>query len=174
MLYILISTIILLALILIFYTYLFNKFQNLIIKINEAEININSALNKKFDLLNRSIAVMKGNAKINKEILENIVKLRSRKIDDFELDKELETAEADFNIIKEEYRSLEEVDNFSKICDSLKEAKEQLIAAKLYYNDCVIQYNKLIRYFPSNVLTIFLKYKEKRFHQNIDAYLNNK
>jgi LemA protein len=170
MIYVIIITIVILAIILGFYIYIFNNFQNLAIKINEAETNINSALNKKFDLLNRSISVVKGNIKIKNEILENIVKLRSRKMDDFELDKELEAAEAEFNIIKEENQSLKEINNFNKICSTLTEAKEQLVAAKLYYNDCVVKYNKLIRYFPSNILALIFKYKEKPFYQNVDIY----
>ncbi len=166
--------IIIIGLILIFYTFIYNNFQNLFIKINEAEININSALNKKFDLLNRSIKVIKGNVKIDKDILEIIVKLRSRKIDDFELDKELDEAEIEFKSIKDEFESLSDVDNFKKICSSLKDTKEQLIAAKLYYNDCVVRFNKLIRYFPSNILAFILKYREKPFHQNVEMYMNNK
>lgn len=172
MVYILI-TIIIVCLVLIFYTYIFNNFQNLLIRINEAEINVNSALNKKFDLLNRSISIVKANTKLEKEILENIVKLRARKIDDFELDKELDMAIEEFNALKNEYSDLNKIDNFKKIKTSLEETKEQLLAAKLYYNDCVVKYNKLIRYFPSNLLAIILKYKEKPFHQNIDSFLTN-
>ena len=111
--YILIA-IIIIAMILIFYAYVYNNFQHLIIRLNEAEVNINSALNKKFDLLNRSINVVKGNLKIEREILENIVKLRSRKIDDFELDKELEIAEEEFISIKNEFAELDKADNFKK------------------------------------------------------------
>ncbi|MGI6324906.1 MAG: LemA family protein [Bacilli bacterium] len=171
--YILIA-IIIIAMILIFYAYVYNNFQHLIIRLNEAEVNINSALNKKFDLLNRSINVVKGNLKIEREILENIVKLRSRKIDDFELDKELEIAEEEFISIKNEFAELDKVDNFKKIGALLIETKEQLIAAKLYYNDCAIKYNKLIRYFPSNILAFIFKYKEKPFHQNIDSFSKEK
>lgn len=157
-------------LILIFYTYIFNNFETLIIKISEAEVNVNSALNKKFDLLNRSINIIKANTKISKDILENVIKLRSRKINDFELDKELETAEIEFNSIKQEYTSLKETEVFFKLCSSLDETNEQLIAAKLYYNDYIVIYNQLVRCFPSNILANFFKYKEKSFHQNIDLY----
>jgi len=165
--------VVILALILIFYAYIFNHFQYLLIKITEAETNINSALNKKFDLLNRSIAIIKANTKINKEILENIIKLRSRKINDFELDKELDIAEIEFNTIKQEHISLKEIDNFAKLHNSLTEANEQLLAAKLYYNDYITKYNKLIRYFPSNIIAKIFNFKEKSFHENIDLYINN-
>ena len=39
----------------------YNKFQNYIIRINEAETNIDSTLRTRFDLLNKSIDIIKAN-----------------------------------------------------------------------------------------------------------------
>lgn len=69
---------IVICLILIWYVNTYNKYQSLIIKTNEAEANIDTTLRKRFDLLNKSINIIKGNAKIEGEVLELIVKLRSR------------------------------------------------------------------------------------------------
>lgn len=157
-------TIVIIVVIVSITVYIFNKFQTLIIKINEAEININSILSKKFDLLNRAIKIIKGNVKIERDILENIVKLRSRKLSDFELDKELALSSSQFYTIKDEFKELGKSDNFKKIAISLNDADEQLIATKKYYNDIAIKYNELARCFPSNIIAIVFKYKEKPFH----------
>ena len=53
----------------------YNNFQNYIIRINEAETNIDSILRKRFDLLNKSIDIIKANIKTDDEILSEIVKL---------------------------------------------------------------------------------------------------
>jgi len=153
---------------LIWYILTYNKFQRLIIRINEAETNISGALDKRFDLLNRAINIIKGNVKIDKDILENIVKLRSRKLTDFELDKELDEATNQFYILKDEYPDLNKSSNFVQLCESINDTIEQLIAAKKYYNNIVIKYNKLIRLFPSSIVAYILGYKEKKFHDEID------
>ena len=62
------------SIILIWYTLIYNKFQNYIIKINEAEANIDATLRKRFDLLNKSIGVIKANTPVKGDVLELIVK----------------------------------------------------------------------------------------------------
>jgi len=162
------SIIIFISLILIWYILVYNKFQRLIICINEAEINISSALDKRFDLLNRAINIIKGNVKIDKEILENIIKLRSRKLSDFEMDKELDEATNQFYMLQDEYPDLNKSNNFIQLCESINDTIEQLTAAKKYYNNIVVKYNKLIRSFPSSIAAYILRYKEKQFHDEID------
>ncbi|MDD4035796.1 MAG: LemA family protein [Bacilli bacterium] len=162
------AIIILISLLLIGYILIYNTFQRLIIRIGEAEANISGALDKRFDLLNRAINIIKGNVKIDKEILENIVKLRSRKLSDFEMDKELDAATNQFYILKDEYPDLNKSSNFGELCESLNDTIEQLAAAKKYYNNIVVKYNKLVRLFPSSIVAFILRYKEKGFHDEID------
>ncbi len=65
---------------------LFNKFQTFIIRMNEAEANIDSTLRKRFDLVNKSITVIKTATKIEENIMENIENLRSQKLSNFDED----------------------------------------------------------------------------------------
>ena len=46
----------------------YNKFQVYVIRINEAETNIDSVLRKRFDLLNKSIDVIKANTKVKDDV----------------------------------------------------------------------------------------------------------
>ena len=64
----------------VFYATIYNKFQEYIIRINEVESMIDTYLRNKYDLINKSIPIIKGNIKSEKEIFGEIVKLRSRKI----------------------------------------------------------------------------------------------
>ena len=48
----------------------FNKYQTYIIRMNEAEANIDSTLRKRFDLLNKSITIIKTTAKNEENIME--------------------------------------------------------------------------------------------------------
>ena len=64
----------------VFYATIYNKFQEYIIRINEVESMIDTYLRNKYDLINKSIPIIKGNIKREKEIFGEIVKLRSERL----------------------------------------------------------------------------------------------
>ena len=98
--------IIILSLIGICFAVLYNKFQTYIIRMNEAEANIDSTLRKRFDLLNKSINIIKTTAKIEENIMENIENLRSQKLSNFDFDRKLYDLINEFNKYKELYPDL--------------------------------------------------------------------
>lgn len=160
--------IIVLSFSLIWYIEVFNNYQNYIIRINEAEANIDSILRKRFDLLNKSINIIKGNINIEDEVLEIIVKLRSRKLTNFELDRQLYEAINEFNSYKEKYKELNEISSFVKIEISLNESETEIMASRKYYNDIITDYNKLIKNFPSNLVGRICRYKQKPYFDGKD------
>ena len=72
------------------YAVLYNKFQDYVIRINEVESNIDTILRNKYDTINKCVSIIKGddeiNNKLDKNMFEEIVKLRARKISNFDLD----------------------------------------------------------------------------------------
>jgi len=158
------------SLFMIWYTLVYNKFQNYIIKINEAEANIDATLRKRFDLLNKSINVIKANTDTKKDVLELIVKLRSRKLTNFELDRQLYDAINEFNEYKEKYEKLKESEAFVKIEIGLNESEAEIDAARQYYNDTITEYNKLAKNIPTNIVAILHKYSAKPYY---DGKKNN-
>lgn len=153
--------------IILWFVIIYNKFQVNIVAINEAEASIDYVLRKKFDLLNKAIGVIKGYIGSEKEVLEDIVKLRSRKLSNIELDSELDQSIKQFYDIAENYIELKASDNFLKLFGSVKDVEEQLEASRNYYNSKIASYNKLVRKFPSNMLAKILKYKTKQFFDSI-------
>lgn len=152
--------------ILIIFVEIYNKFQNFMIRINEVEVDIDSVLRKRFDLLNRSINIINGNVKTNKEVLEIIVKLRSRKLSNFELDRILYDAINEFNLYLEDFPELNQVEAFIKIVTSLNESETEIYALRKYYNDVITDYNKLVRKIPSNLVAKVFKYKLKSYYDS--------
>ena len=147
--------------ILIFEAFKYNKFEELIIRINEAEANIDSVLSKRFDLLNKSINIIKSETKVDKEVLGDIVKIRSRKLNNFDLDEQLTKAYQEFTYYTNNYESLKQNEAFTKIEIDLIESESSIIALKKYYNDVTVKYNDLIHKFPSSIIAKIKKYKEK-------------
>lgn len=168
---ILLIIIIVICLILIFGITAYNKFQENIIRINEAEANIDSVLRKRFDLLNKSVEIINKELNNNKnddekvEVMHTIVQLRSKKLSNFELDSQLYTAIDEFQKYYEDYDNLEKNKEFMKIEINLVESESEIVALRKYYNDITKDYNKLVSSFPSNIIALIKKYKKKDYFE---------
>ena len=165
------SIVIVVCLILILLIATYNHFQDYIIRINEADENIDSILRKRFDLLNKSIGIIKANIEYEEEeILEGIVKLRSKKLTNFELDRNLYEAINEFHVIKEKYPELQVNEEFMKIDINLMESESEIVGLRKYYNDIITDYNKLVKSCPSNIIAILKNYKTKDYFDgnNVD------
>ena len=164
------SVIIVVCLILIFLAATYNHFQDYIIRINEAEVNIDAVLRKRFDLLNKSMGIIKSIVKNDEEILEMIPKLRSQKITNFELDRGLYDAIAEFHALKEKYTDLQNNKEIIKVEINLMESESEIVGLRKYYNDIVTDYNKLVKSTPSNIVAVLKRYKAKDYFDgtNID------
>jgi LemA protein len=153
----------------------YNTYQYLIIRINEAEASIDATLRKRFDLLNKSIGIIKANTDIEGDILEIVVKLRSRKLSNFELDRQLYEAINEFNIIQDKYQELKKCENFMKIQIGLNESETEIVASRKYYNDIITKYNKLAKKFPTILIAKICKFKEKTYFdgKNMEDEITN-
>lgn len=160
--------IVLACVIAIFYATVYNKFQEYIIRINEVESMIDTYLRNKYDLINKSIPIIKGNIKGEKEIFGEIVKLRSRKIGNFELYRILTRASNELNGLRAEYKDIDNSDEIKKITKQIDDIDIKIDNAIEYYNDNITIYNSLLKKFPSNIVATFGKYKEKLFFDRKD------
>ncbi|MBR1376235.1 MAG: LemA family protein [Bacilli bacterium] len=146
---------------------IYNKFQINIIRINEAEANIDSTLRKRFDLLNKAINVIKHNTE-EKVVLDSIKKLRSRKLNNFDLDRELVAGLNEFYGYTEKYPDLKTNEQYMNINFGLAETESEIVAFRKYYNDIITDYNKMVKTFPTNIVALFSKYKVKPYFDRKD------
>lgn len=142
----------------------YNRYQDYIIRINESEANIDAILRKRFDLLNKSINVIKSNTKTKDNVLEIIGKLRSSKLTNFDLDRKLYDAINEFESYKEKYDNLKTCDKYLKIEISIHESEAEIEAFRKYYNDIITDYNRLVRSFPTNLVAKFFGYKIRTYY----------
>ena len=63
--------------------------------------------------------------------------------------------------------------SLNKLSYDIDEMNESLSAYKKYYNENIVDYNKLIRKFPYNIIGKILKYKEKMFFDGKDLNDDN-
>jgi len=167
---IILLTVIILGLILIILVSIYNHFQDYIIRINEADVNIDAVLRKRFDLLNKSVGIIKNNTKTEEQILEILEKIRSKKMNNFELDRHLYDAINEFHALKEKYPKLQDNKDFIKTEINIIESESEIVGLRKYYNDIVTDYNKLVKNCPSNFVALFKGYKAKNYFDgtNVD------
>ena len=143
-------------------------------RLNEAEASIDTTLRKRYDLLNKSISIIEENTK-EENVLKIIEKIRSKKISNFELDRQLYDAINEYTRYKEKYNELKNNTDFLKIDIELNSTEAEIVALRKYYNDIITDYNKLAKAFPSNIVRILCKYKKKPYFdgKNMDDDITN-
>ena len=156
--------VVIVGVILIWFASIYNNYQDYIIRINEAESFIDNTLRKRFDLLNKSIDIIKNITKTKKDVLVMIKDLKSIKLSNFELDRKLYDAINEFNSYKESNEELKNNEEFLKVDLSLIESEAEIVAARKYYNDIITGYNKMVKSFPSNIVAIISRYKTKTYY----------
>ena len=156
--------IILIIFLLICYVYLYNQINESIIRIEEAESRIDNNLRDKYDLLNRSISLIRNKIDLDQNAFKDIIKLRARKISNFDLDRVLVKAYNEFLSIYESNTKLRESDEIFKVSRQLEIINDELLTLRNYYNANITNYNKMIKKFPTNVIAQIKKYKERPFY----------
>lgn len=163
MFYIVVGSITILALILLIFAIYYNKFQFAIIKINEAEENADIYLNKKFDFLKRCSPIIRKELR-KKKILEEVEQISVEDLNHFKLNESLNKAYGDLFKVIDDHEKLLKSENLLGILNELNDNEEDLMASIKFYNDTVVEFNRLISSFPSNIIRLFFRYKRKEFY----------
>ena len=66
----------------------------------------------------------------------------------------------------DEHEKLYKSEALVKILDELNDNEEDIIGAIKFYNDTVVDFNKLVVTFPSNLIAVFKRYKKLDFYNN--------
>ena len=149
---------------LIYYIILYNKINESIIRIDEAESRIDNNLRDKYDLLNRSITLFRNKIELDTNAFKEIIKLRARKISNFDLDRVLAKSYNEFLSIYEGNPKVRESDEIFKVSKQLEIINDELLTLRNYYNANITNYNKMIKKFPTNIVANIKKYKERPFY----------
>lgn len=166
LLYIIVISIIVLALLGIVFVMNYNKYQFAIICINEAENKISKSLKEKVALFERIIPILKEKFKDENKLLDIIIKIKDNHLNTFEINKELQIASRVLNELLDNNVHLYEEENIKVILDELFRNKQDIEAGEKFYNDNVVVYNKLMRSFPSNIVGKMMHLKKKEFYEN--------
>ena len=153
-----------------------NKFNLTNIKIDKANEDIDLYLQKKKELLERTRPIVKKELK-TKEFMNDLDE-NHEDYDSFKNHILLKKCYNELFKILDENEKLLKSKTLVKILENLNENEENIVGAIKFYNDTVVEYNRLVVSFPSKIIAIFKGYKKLEFYNNekreIFEILNNK
>ena len=166
---ILLVLVVLICVIFIFYTTIYNKFQDYIVRINEVEASIDTTLRNKYDLLSRSVSIIRSKDEdVKNESFDEIIKLRSRKISNFDLYRKLVKAYNELLTYKDNNEEFSKNEEIIKIITDIEKLDDRADIEITYYNKNISEYNKLITKFPYKIIALLNKYKDKLYFDRKD------
>ncbi len=141
-----------------------NRFKFAIIKIEKAEEDINLYLQKKKELIERTIPIIKKELKL-KEYLNDINSINDE-TNNFNKNDILKKLSNEIYKTIDENEKLYKSDSLMSIINELSDNEENIVGAIKFYNDTVVDYNKLAISFPTNIIAFVKRYKKKQFYNN--------
>lgn len=149
----------------------YNALVKLGVKCDEGWSDIDTQLKRRYDLIPNLVETVKGYAKHEKELFENVTKARSTAMqakDPAEKAKAegmlTETLKSLF-AVAENYPELKANQNFLDLQNTLKEVEEHIQNSRRYYNGTVRDYNQKLKVFPNNIIAGMFNFKEREFFE---------
>ena len=159
------------AIIIVYVLFTYNMLIGKKNRVKQAYSGIDVYLTQRFDLIPNLVECVKGYAKHEKQLLENITKQRTEYAKNQNLKKagELNKSLNKVIAIAENYPELKASEQFISLQNNLVKMESQLQAARRIYNTDVQRYNSAIQTVPSNIVAGIFGFKEKEFFQ-IEEY----
>jgi len=160
---------ILIGLVLVFFVIAIGIYNGLVTLRNrtkEAWSDIDVQLRRRYDLIPNLIETVKGYAKHEKELFENVTKARAEAInasgikDQAKAENQLSDTLKSLFAVAENYPNLRASENFQKLQDELTDTENKVEAARRFYNGNVRDLNIKIESFPSNIVAGMFSFKQ--------------
>ena len=160
---IILISIVVVGLIVVSYIFNYNKIQGIHIKINESESIIDNELRKKYDLILKTKKTI--NKLLKKEVtyFKELEEIKFDNVSNFDIDRKIIEGETLIHQVKNDFRSLEDNEEYLTVLKELKERNEMLEAAKSFYNKYTTEINMLIKKFPTNLIAKIHKIKLRSY-----------
>lgn len=137
------------------------------LNVKQSESAIDVYLQQRFDLIPNLVNITKGYMNYEKEMFENIVKLRMQYNENknIKLNQELNNKLNRVIEMAENYPELRASEQFIKLQKALSKMEGQLQAARRIYNNDVTKYNTKINSIPYNIIAALFGFKEENLFE---------
>ena len=157
--------------IVLWYVATYNGIKVLDLKVQEGLSGIDVALTKRYDTLTKLLDIVKGYQKHEKEILLEVIKLRSgmSMAERNAASTQMDQASNQIRLLAEAYPELKSSNNFVQLQNSVADVEEHLQAARRLYNANVTAYNSKIVTFPNSIVAGAMNATAKEFFEAEEA-----
>ncbi len=163
--------IIVIVIILLLCTFVYNKIKTQILKINSAESEIDGSLREKYDIIVKLISEIK---QIDKNIkFNNYEKIKDEDLSSFEFERKLADLENQIYTSKNDNDKLVKNATINNLWYEVVNINTKIKAQEKYYNESTTIYNGLVTKFPSKLVALIMRLKEKRYFDGKDMYDDN-
>ncbi|PIZ63934.1 hypothetical protein COY16_00610 [Candidatus Roizmanbacteria bacterium CG_4_10_14_0_2_um_filter_39_13] len=158
--------------------YLITTYNGLVIlktRIQEAFSGIDVQLKRRADLIPNLVETIKGYAKHEKEVFENVTKARSALMtaesvhDKAQADNMLTGALKSLFAVSEAYPELKANENFKDLQSQLADTEDKVAYSRQFYNSNVLDFNAKIQMFPTNLFAGMLGFTAFEFFKADEA-----
>lgn len=148
-----------------------NALNRAVVKIEEADSDIDVALTKRYDTLTKIIEVVKGYAKHEKETIFEVVNLRKGMSvkEKEEASKKMDEIQGKINVLAEAYPQLRSSENYNTLEKAIAEVEEHLQASRRMLNANVSKLNQMIVTFPTSIVAGMKGLSKKEFFEADEA-----
>ncbi|GAB4219468.1 MAG: LemA family protein [Candidatus Microgenomates bacterium] len=147
----------------------YNGFIVLKTRIQEALSGIDVQLKRRADLIPNLVETVKGYAKHEKEVFENVTKARSALIKAGSLEEKAKANDMLTGALKslfavaEAYPQLQASENFRDLQRQLEDTEDKVAYSRQFYNTNVLDFNAKVQMFPSNIIASIFGFKPFEF-----------
>lgn len=140
-------------------------------QVKNAWSQIDVQLKRRYDLIPNLIDTVKGYMKHEKEILENITKMRAQAMDASGIEDKaraenmLSSALGQLKVAVENYPDLKANQNFLALQEELTSTENKISFARQNYNDQVLFFNNKTEMFPTNILAGMFGFTKEKFFE---------
>ncbi len=145
------------------------------IRVDEAWSDITVQLKRRGDLIPNLVNTVKGYAKHEKGVFEEVTKARSAitkaqgPAETAKADNQFEQALKSLFAVAENYPDLKASDNFKELQAELVDTEDKIQAARRFYNGSVRDLNTKIQVFPTSVFAGMMGFKIREFFEVDEA-----
>lgn len=150
---------------------IYNSLVHAKIRVDEAWSDITVQLKRRLDLIPNLVETVKGYAKHEKGVFEEVTKARAQAIsatgvkDTAKAENQFEGALKSLFAVAEAYPDLKANENFKELQSELVDTEDKIQAARRFYNGSVRDLNIKIKVFPTNIFAGMLGFKPREFFE---------
>lgn len=168
---------IVLTLIILYAIFAYNSLVSLKNKVDNGWHQIETQLQRRFDLIPNLVETVKGYAAHESELLQKVTAQRAKMAEAGSVGEKAEADNAISGTLKslfavaENYPDLKANQNFKELQVELTNTENKISFARQFYNDTVTAFNTAIEVFPKNIIANMLNFKKREYFEtdNPDA-----